>query len=200
TRPQDIPVENGPSVPMFDRRQLQRWGISEDRLPPGSMIQFRELTFWQQYKWRGVGARVVFGLQALLIGALLVGRRRARRTRQELEEYKGSLEDQVQKRTAELAEVRDQALAANRAKTIFLANMSHELRTPLNAILGFSSMVLRDPGLSDRHRQDLAIVGSSGEHLLELIDDVLDMAKIETSNTAVESAQFDLQIGRASCR
>jgi CheY-like chemotaxis protein/nitrogen-specific signal transduction histidine kinase len=98
----------------------------------------------------------------------------------------------VQKRSAEAVEARDQALAANRAKSIFLANMSHELRTPLNAILGFSGMVLKDASLSDQHRKDLAIVGKSGEHLLELIDDVLDMAKIETGGAAVESASIDL--------
>ena len=89
----------------------------------------------------------------------------------------------MEKRTAELVEARDQALAANRSKSIFLANMSHELRTPLNAILGFSDLVLRDDSLSDRHRKDLAIVGNSGEHLLGLIDEVLDMAKIETGGT-----------------
>jgi CheY-like chemotaxis protein len=70
--------------------------------------------------------------------------------------------------------------------------MSHELRTPLNAILGFSAMVRTDPSLPDRHRQDLAVIGHSGEHLLDLIDDVLDMAKIETGSVIVENASFDL--------
>jgi two-component system, cell cycle sensor histidine kinase and response regulator CckA len=79
TRPQDIPVVNGPDVPMFDWRQLRRWGIREDRLPAGSIVRFREFTVWQRHKWRIVGAIVVFGLQTLLIGALLVERRRTRR-------------------------------------------------------------------------------------------------------------------------
>ena len=64
---------------MFDWRQLQRWGIDEDRLPPGSIIRFRELTLWQQYKWRIVGTIAVVVLQAVLIGALLVQRKRAQR-------------------------------------------------------------------------------------------------------------------------
>ena len=80
-RPEDIPVENAPKTPMFDWRQLQRWHIREDRLPPGSVILFRELTFWQQYKWRVAGTVSVVLVQALLIGALLVlyvrGQRRA---------------------------------------------------------------------------------------------------------------------------
>jgi signal transduction histidine kinase/CheY-like chemotaxis protein len=192
TRPQDIPVESGPAVPMFDWRQLQRWGIREALLPPGSVIRFREPTMWEQYKWRIVAAIAVFVLQGLLIGGLLVERRRARQSRKELEEYEQGLEKLVRQRTGELVEARDQALAANRSKSAFLANISHELRTPLNAILGFSGIVLRDAPLSEQHRQDLTIVGRSGEHLLELIDDVLDMAKIESGKTTLGITSFDL--------
>jgi signal transduction histidine kinase/CheY-like chemotaxis protein len=109
-----------------------------------------------------------------------------------LREQQEHLEELVQQRTAEVVEARDQAEAANRAKTVFLAKMSHELRTPLNAILGFSAMVGTDAGLTDQHRKDLAVVRRSGEHLLVLIDDVLDMARIETGRVPVESASFDV--------
>ena len=78
-RPEDIPIENAPETPMFDWRQLQRWGIPEDRLPRGSVVQFRELTVWQQYKWRVLAALAIFVLQSSLIGALLFERRRAQR-------------------------------------------------------------------------------------------------------------------------
>src|SRR5262245_8018588 len=89
TRAQDIPVQNAPTVPLFDWRQLQRWGISETELPPGNVIRFKELTFWQQYKWRIMGVLALFMLQALLIIALLVQlsrRARAERSRQLSEE------------------------------------------------------------------------------------------------------------------
>jgi signal transduction histidine kinase/CheY-like chemotaxis protein len=191
-RPQDIPIERAPETPMFDWRQLKRWNISEDLLPPGSVIQFRELTMWEQYRWRIVAAIGVILFQALLIGALLVERYRVRRAKHELQESEEHLEHLVEQRTAEAVEARDQALEANRAKSTFLANISHELRTPLNAILGYSAMVGADTNLSDQHRKDLAVVGSSGEHLLELIDDVLDMAKIETGGANVETAPMDL--------
>src|SRR5262249_22218436 len=89
TRARDIAVENAPTVPMFDWRQLQRWGISENKLPPGSIIRFKELTFWQQYKWRIIGVVSVILFQALLIAGLLVERdRRWRATRQLAESEK----------------------------------------------------------------------------------------------------------------
>ena len=86
TRPKDIPVELGPDVPMFDWRQLQRWGIDEDRLPPSSIIRFRNPTLWQQYRWRIVGYSAVLVLQAVLIGALLVQRKRVQRAQRVLQE------------------------------------------------------------------------------------------------------------------
>jgi CheY-like chemotaxis protein/anti-sigma regulatory factor (Ser/Thr protein kinase) len=86
---------------------------------------------------------------------------------------------------------RDQAQAANRAKSVFLANMSHELRTPLNAILGFSNL-LREDAVSFKQRKDLDIINRSGEHLLHVIDDVLDMAKIEAGRRELEIAPCDL--------
>lgn len=75
-RAQDIPVENAPTVPMFDWRQLQRWGISEDQLPPGSIVRFKEVTFWQQYKWRIIGIVTLCAVEAILIVALLIQRTR----------------------------------------------------------------------------------------------------------------------------
>jgi PAS domain S-box-containing protein len=92
-----------------------------------------------------------------------------------------------------LQDAKDAAEAANRAKSAFLASMSHELRTPLNAILGFSDILRRDPALSARQRQHLAIVHKSGDHLLGLINDVLDIAKIEAGRVQVHSAPFDLR-------
>lgn len=79
TLPKDIPIEIGPDVPMFDWRELQRWGISQDRLPPGSIIRFRELTVWQQYKGRITGTVAVVVLQAILITALLLQRKLVKR-------------------------------------------------------------------------------------------------------------------------
>lgn len=93
---------------------------------------------------------------------------------------------------AELQKARDQAEAANLAKSAFLANMSHELRTPLNAILGFSSLIQKDEQIPENQRHKLEIINRSGEHLLSLINDVLDMAKIDAGRIYLDMQTFDL--------
>jgi PAS domain S-box-containing protein len=85
------------------------------------------------------------------------------------------------------------AEAANRAKSIFLANMSHELRTPLNAILGFSELMARDASLGQAQRENLETINRSGEHLLALINAVLDLSKIEAGRMTLQEETFDLQ-------
>jgi len=87
---------------------------------------------------------------------------------------------------------RSAAEAANQSKSTFLANMSHELRTPLNAILGFSQLMTRDSSLSREQQENLETIGRSGEHLLALINDVLEMSKIEAGRTTLYEDSFDL--------
>jgi signal transduction histidine kinase/DNA-binding NarL/FixJ family response regulator len=87
---------------------------------------------------------------------------------------------------------KEKAEAANLAKSTFLASMSHELRTPLNAILGFSSLMLNDVGVSEEQRKTLNIINRSGEHLLSLINDVLDMAKVDAGRLSLEMTSVDL--------
>jgi PAS domain S-box-containing protein len=115
-----------------------------------------------------------------------------KRAESELNRYHLHLEELVATRTAELAAALNAAEAANRAKSLFLANMSHELRTPLNAILGFSALMQQDSGLAGRDREHLDIINRSGAHLLGLINDILDIAKIEAGRVQMERAPFDL--------
>ncbi|MBD2180479.1 response regulator [Aerosakkonema funiforme] len=91
-----------------------------------------------------------------------------------------------------LQKAKEAADAANRAKSEFLANMSHELRTPLNAILGFTQIMNRDSSLHQEQREHLRIINRSGEHLLSLINDILDMSKIEAGRTTFNEKTFDL--------
>jgi signal transduction histidine kinase/ActR/RegA family two-component response regulator len=113
-------------------------------------------------------------------------------TNRELEKHRKHLETLVQERTRELSEARDAAESSNRAKSIFLANMSHELRTPLNAILGFTQLMNNDTSVPDHAKQNLAIINRSGEHLLSMINDVLDLSKIEAGKVELKEEPFDL--------
>src|SRR4051812_41906083 len=83
---------------------------------------------------------------------------------------------------------------ANRAKSVFLANMSHEIRTPMNAILGFSQLMLRDKDLTPQQCQYLGTINRSGEHLLALINDILEMSKIEAGRATLNPSTFDLPV------
>lgn len=92
----------------------------------------------------------------------------------------------------QLLHAKETADAASRAKSEFLANMSHELRTPLNAILGFTQLMQRDQALTAEHQQNLDTVSRSGEHLLALINDILEMSKIEAGRVTLVAKKFDL--------
>lgn len=143
-----------------------------------------------------------------------------KQTEKLLAEYNRTLEAQVKKRTEEFQQVIEQlqttqeeliqsqkiaaqeqqaavreaarSAAANLAKSEFLANMSHELRTPLNAILGFTQVMSRDYSLSSEHQENLAIINRAGEHLLKLINDILEMSKIEAGKITLNYSSFDL--------
>ncbi len=141
-----------------------------------------------------------------MLAAMDTAKRELTSSRQALREERNLLEARVKERTMELEalnqdlvrEIADRKQAeeaaekANQAKSMFLANMSHEIRTPLNAILGFTQLLLMDSAVGPAQRRSLETVHRSGEHLLLLLNDILEMSKIEAGRVTLHVANFDL--------
>jgi len=136
---------------------------------------------------------------SLCVEGMLSDISRRRLAEQELTHHRDHLEDLVAARTLELDAARQRAEAANQAKSRFLAAMSHEFRTPLNAILGFAQLLQMDEGLDEAQRRKVDRVRDSGEHLLSLISDLLDMASIEAGKVLLQPARVDLRALLEAC-
>src|SRR2546427_3129986 len=115
-----------------------------------------------------------------------------KRAEEEWRGHRDHLEDLVRERTAESIAAKERAEIANQAKSAFLANMSHDLRTPLNGILGFAQILQWDRSLSERQLASINAIHQSGEHLLTLINDILDLAKIEAGRLEIVPVDVDL--------
>ncbi|MBT3260422.1 MAG: hypothetical protein HN366_28870, partial [Deltaproteobacteria bacterium] len=119
-------------------------------------------------------------------------RQEAAQLRLQMQEQEHQARAQLEDQNARLALAKEEAERANRAKSSFLANMSHEIRTPMNAILGYAQIIEAEAQLDDRHRKAVETIGRSGEHLLRLINEVLDLATIEAGRLELRPTDFDL--------
>jgi signal transduction histidine kinase/DNA-binding response OmpR family regulator len=111
----------------------------------------------------------------------------------ELLQHRNHLEDLVTERTAALSVAVSEAESANQAKSVFLATMSHELRTPLNSVIGFSRLMADSSTMSPEETRNLAIIHRSGQHLLTLINDILQLSKIEAGKVGLQNEPVDME-------
>lgn len=162
------------------------------------------------YRWLLIQGFVVSrdkdGRVTRIVGVLIDIDER-KRAEEELKRYREHLEDLVETRTKELSDANKQlqdakevAEAANRAKSRFLASMSHELRTPLNAILGYAQILQQDVTLNEHQKKGIEIMKSSGEHLLTLISDILDLSRIEANKFELHPSGIDFLLFLDSIR
>ncbi|MBE9561845.1 MAG: response regulator [Proteobacteria bacterium] len=174
-------IKKGANRYIYDYQGLTRLKLPIEKLPEDSIILNQPYSFYKEYKTLVWMVAIFINILIILNIFLLKNIAKRKIVEQELKQASDTLEIKV-----------DEANAANKAKSTFLAHMSHELRTPLNAILGFAQIINDSKNLGKNDKENISIITRSGEHLLTLINQVLDLSKIEAGRTTINNNNFDL--------
>jgi signal transduction histidine kinase/DNA-binding response OmpR family regulator/HPt (histidine-containing phosphotransfer) domain-containing protein len=184
-------VRTSPNHYFFDYAQLLRHHLAMGALPAGSQVINQPPSFLRLHQSLIISATIILSIQMAIILVLINNIQQRKKAQSELLSYRQHLENLVAERTLELAQAKEQAEAASRAKSTFLANMSHDLRTPLNAVVGLTG-VLQKSVLSVEQRDTLNKVRIASDNLVQIINDVLDFSKVEAGRLELEYIDIDL--------
>jgi signal transduction histidine kinase len=173
-KPESIPAHEVPGLAMFDWRELKRWGISENRLPAGSVVRFKVPGFWELYRGRIIAIFLLIALQSAFIAILLIERKRRQRARVALDQLNAELEQRIAARTAALDK-------KSRELETFAYSVAHDLKAPLRGIDGYSRLLIEDYSkeLNSEARSFLDTIQTSAEEMSQLIDDLLAYSRLE---------------------
>ena len=172
--------------------------IDRDQKPsrPATMT-LRVVPLWYQNAWvtfpAGSGVLGLIGWAFVARSLYMRKRKEAQQLREQMFEQDHKAKEELEKQNQALRKAKEAAETANKAKSTFLANMSHEIRTPMNAILGYSQILQREAQLPPNQMQALGTIQKSGDHLLSMINDILDLSKIEAGRMELQNSDFDLK-------
>jgi signal transduction histidine kinase len=176
-------ILKSPNQYIFDFKELEVNGIYESDLPKSSILINKPISFLSKYKFEIIGLGTLFTILTVTIIVLIFINRK-----------KTKAEFNLKQKEVELIEAKNKAEQSDKLKSAFLANMSHEIRTPMNAILGFSSLLNEEDLGSDQREMYIELIQSSGNNLLNLINDILDLSRIEAGQIEISKKPFDVNI------
>ncbi len=193
--PSDIEITEGHLCFKFDYNQLVKYEIDLADLPNDSLVINRPTSFWNKYYLQILGVLLLLVTLLILVFTLIFLYRKSRKAEGEVKEKNTELEglsSHLKLVNQELKVSKSKAEESDKLKTAFLANLSHEIRTPMNGIMGFADL-LRGEDVTRQEQMDyLGLIESSGQRMLVLIDDLVNVSKIESGTLELVESEFEI--------